>query len=70
MQAAVRAVLALLLIGLAAWLAWNSLGPLHNLWVEDGGDNHPVAYVVSALPFIGLALLCLAGAVFVSRRGS
>lgn len=56
-----------MLISLAALSAWESWGPLHNLF-EDYQDSPVWVYLVSGLPFMAVALGCLAGAAFLLRR--
>ena len=68
MPQGVRVVIALILAGVAGWSLWISYGPLHNLWVEDGGDSGAVVYLAFGLPFVAASLLCLAGAWFVLRQ--
>jgi len=49
-------------------LAWLSWGPLHNLF-EDYQDSSPVVYLAYGLPLVLLALACIAGGLFILRRG-
>ena len=45
-------------------VAW---GPLHNLWA-DYKDSPDSTYLIFGLPFVAVALICFASAVFVLRR--
>jgi len=67
---AVRALLALLLAATAVLFALYGHGILKNLWVDDGGDSPASTYLLFGVPFVGLALACLAGAVLILRRRS
>ena len=58
---------ALLLTAAAVWLLVLSWGPLHNLFQEDP-DNERWTYLLFGLPFVAVAVGCVALAVRLLRR--
>ncbi len=62
-----RLALALLLIVTASVSLVIAWGPLHNLWA-DYKDSSDATYLMFGLPFVAVAVICLASAVAMLRR--
>jgi purine-cytosine permease-like protein len=62
-----RFALAFLLVLLAVVSAVVAWGPLHNLWA-DYKDSPDSTYLLFGLPFVAIAVACLAAAVIIVRR--